>query len=298
MLDVIVVIVAFNSARTITGLLDSIPPAAPGLHVEVVVVDNGSSDDTVATARAHGGCTVVEGTNVGYSAGLNLGVASSPSADYVLLLNPDTVLIAGAVTALVEAARRTSPGIVVPQIRTPEGELDHTLRREPTILRAVGLNGTGRPTFSEAVAADAAYAEAQVVDWAVGAAMLISMDCYQALDGWDESFFLYSEETDFCLRARDAGYPTTYEPTALVVHVGGGSGRNDWTHSMQIVNKVRLYARRHGRVAGSAYWAVTVLSEVSWIVRGHPQSKASVRALLQPSRRPPELGLSNALVPR
>ncbi|MFX3745782.1 glycosyltransferase family 2 protein, partial [Streptococcus suis] len=80
--------------------------------------------------------------------------------------------------------------------------------------------------------------------WLVGAILLVSRECFDALDGLDESFFLYSEETDFSLRAKEAGWATVYTPRAGAVHVGGGSGESSTTHTMKILNRVRLYRRR------------------------------------------------------
>ena len=136
------------------------------------------------------------------------------------------------------------------------------------------------------------------MDWATGAVLAMSRDCFDALGGWDESYFLYSEEVDASLRARDAGLMTWYEPQAVATHLGGQSGRNDTTHAMQIVNRVRLYRRRHGRLASCCYYTLTVASELSRIPRGHAESRASVLALLYPTRRPSCLRCSNSLVPR
>jgi GT2 family glycosyltransferase len=127
---------------------------------------------------------------------------------------------------------------------------------------------------------------------------MFSRRCFEAVGPWDESFFLYSEETDFCLRARDAGWRTRLVPEAVVVHREGGSGRSDSTHVMQIVNRVRLYARRHSTAAGYAYLALNVLSELTWLARGQKQSRASVRGLLRPRSRPSQLGLGRELLPR
>jgi N-acetylglucosaminyl-diphospho-decaprenol L-rhamnosyltransferase len=134
---------------------------------------------------------------------------------------------------------------------------------------------------------------------ALGAALIVSRDCFAAIDGWDASFFLYSEETDFCLRARDHGYLTRFDPAAEVTHIGGQSGQNDATHAMQIINRVRLYRRRHGAVPSFVYYLLTIASEITWAIRpGRTNSRFAVKALLRPSLRPAQLGLSQHLVPR
>jgi GT2 family glycosyltransferase len=136
------------------------------------------------------------------------------------------------------------------------------------------------------------------VDWALGAVLLMSRSCFDAVGGWDESFFLYSEETDLSLRARALGLLTRYEPRSVAVHIGGASGRNNSTHAMQIINRVRLYRRRNGPIASWCYYWLTIASEFSWAMRGHRQSRFAIAALLRPSLRPAELRCSDRVLPR
>ena len=202
------------------------------------------------------------------------------------------------VIPLLETLRRPNTGIVAPQILSPSGTLELSLRRNPTLLRALGLTRTRLPALSEYVSEAEAYDLPHEVDWALGAVLLISRTCFDALGGWDESYFLYSEETDFSLRARDIGLITRYEPRSKAIHIGGQSGRNDKTHAMQIINRVRLYRRRNSALRSWGYFWLTVASEFSWILRGHRQSRYSVIALLRPSLRPSELGCSRQMMPR
>jgi N-acetylglucosaminyl-diphospho-decaprenol L-rhamnosyltransferase len=295
--DLDVVIVTHNSRHVLGALLDSLPLALGDLSADVVVVDNGSGDGTAEFAEERGGCRVARAANAGYAAGVNRGVREASGAGAILVLNPDVRLHDGSVPPLLAALGEPGVGIVAPQVRSPEGTLDLSLRREPTMLRAMGLNWTGLPAFSEYVTGEEAYARPRVVDWALGAVLLVSAECYEALGGWDESFFLYSEETDFCLRARDKGFLTRYEPLSVTTHIGGGSGRSSRTHAMQAVNRVRLYGRRHGTAASWCYFWLNVASELSWVARGRRESRAAVTALLRPSRRPPELGCGDRLLP-
>lgn len=295
MRSVVVVIVTYNSEACIDTLLDSL---ADSPNTSIVVVDNGSSDSTVELVEVRTDVHLVRSTNDGYAAGVNRGVAAEPGADAYLVLNPDLVVSPGLIEGLVKALDDDVVGIAVPRVLGPDGRRQDSLRREPSLLRAAGLNWTGIGLFSEYVSGDDQYRMPRDADWALGAAMLIRRACLDSVGMWDESFFLYSEETDFCLRARDAGWSTRYVPEALVTHHGGGSGRNDATHTMQVINRVRLYARRHSALAAYSYFALNLLSELSWIVRGRNESKASVLGLLRPSRRPPELGCSHSLLPR
>jgi len=291
-----VVVVAYNSAGMIARLLDSVPAALAGTSADIVIVDNGSVDGTAELVERLG-YRVVRAPNLGFAAGINRGVRELPDAAAILVLNPDVQLRPGAVPPLLAALELPGTGVVAPRVLEEDGSLSRSLRRRPSLGRATGLNRTGLPFLSEYLVREEEYAGPRVVDWALGAVLLFSRECFDRLGGWDESFFLYSEETDFCLRAADVGLATRYEPASVAVHTGGGSGRNDRTHVMQIVNRVRLYRRRTGRWAAVPYWALTVLSELSWAARGHRQSRASVVALLRPSRRPAELGCADRLIP-
>jgi N-acetylglucosaminyl-diphospho-decaprenol L-rhamnosyltransferase len=296
--DIAVVIVTYNSAHVVGDLLDSLPAALDGLTADVVVVDNGSTDGTAEFLAARAGCRVVCCANTGYAGGINRGVREAMSAEAILVLNPDVRLHERSVPPLLAAAREPNVGIVAPQVRSPQGALELSLRREPTLLRALGLTRTKLAIFSEYVARPSDYARPRDVDWALGAVLLMSRKCYDTLDGWDETYFLYSEETDLALRARDAGLLTRYEPRAVAVHIGGQSGRTHRTHAMQIVNRVRLYRRRHGALASWCYYWLTVANELSRVPRGHPESWSGALALLRPARRPGELGCSGQRMPR
>jgi N-acetylglucosaminyl-diphospho-decaprenol L-rhamnosyltransferase len=302
--DVSIVIVTYNSEPVIGGLLDSIPAGLDGLLADVVVVDNGSADGTVSAVSSRTDCRVIASTNTGFAGGINRGVAASPEGtggDLVVVLNADVRLAPGSIRRLAAAFDDERVGVAAPQVRSPDGALHHSLRREPTLRRAMGLTDTGIPAFSDTLNDDSDYVGGRDVDWALGAALAISRACFDALNGWDESFFLYSEETDFCLRARDLGYLTRYVPDAVVTHIGGQSGRNAKTHTMQVVNRVRFYRRRHGVAPSAVFLLLTALREVVGIRRGgatRAEHKAALTALFRPSRRPAELGSSTGLIPR
>jgi N-acetylglucosaminyl-diphospho-decaprenol L-rhamnosyltransferase len=216
----------------------------------------------------------------------------------ILILNPDVRLRPGSVLAMLSALALPGTGIVAPQVRGADDGLQLSLRRAPSLPRAMGLTKTRLPVFSEYVYEPEAYRSSHLVDWALGAALLVSRACHDALGGWDESYFLYSEETDFCLRAAELGFGTRFEPAAVVEHIGGQSGQSATTHTMQVINRVRLYRRRHGTFASWGYFLISLLNEASRVPRaGRGRSVAAVRALLMPSRRPVELDCSDRLMP-
>ena len=283
------------------------------------------------------GCVVQTGSNAGYSAAINLALQHGetlPGEPFsaVLILNPDIRLEPGCAARLLAplqpdrqlaqpvsanppepSDRAGSPvpevlaekaqdanvrvGITVPRMHDESGRLSHSLRREPTVLRALGeavLGGrAGRyPRFGEVVLDEADYRAPTVADWATGAIMMMSAACRTACGPWDESFFLYSEETEFALRARDRGFTTRLVPEAVAVHLGGESGVSARLWTLLTVNRVRLYRRRRGLPAAAAYWGVTLLREIPRAALGKKRSRSAVAALLRPSRlRHPDAGM-------
>lgn len=296
--DVAAVVVTYNSTRHVAALLDSLPAAFGGLTYSVVVVDNGSTDGTPDLLARRSDCEVVRASNDGYAAGINRAVLASPDASTVLILNPDATLDAYAVPRLLEVLhRRPGAGIVAPRVREEDGSLSPTLRRGPTLGRVGGLSFTRLAVFAERIEIPGAYETEHEVDWAVGAILLVDRRCFDALEGLDESYFLYSEETDFSLRARDAGWATVYTPRAGAMHVGGGSGESAITHTMQMLNRVRLYRRRTGDLRAWIYLGLTVVVETRRAVLGQRASWTTVRALLRPALRPPELRANSTFLP-
>lgn len=291
-----VVVVTHNSVAVVGALLDSLREALGDLEAEVVVVDNASSDDTVATVVQRG-TRVVQAANLGYAAGINRGVLELSAGLPVLVLNPDVVLAPGSVQPLLDRLGDPAVGVVAPRMLDGDGKLTPSLRRRPTLLRSLGLGFTGLARLSEDITAEAAYDHSAEVAWATGAVLLVRRECHDALGGWDATYFLYSEETDFSLRARDHGWVTVYEPTSVAWHAGSQSGWNDELYAMQILNRVRLYGRRHSGPARWAFYVVALVREAELAVRGQRQARSALRALVRPASRPEQLGLSARLAP-
>lgn len=305
MIDLAVIVVTFNSAAHVDRLLTSLDAALGDLRAQIVFVDNNSTDDTVARLRADGRAQVlVQRDNRGYAAAINVGLERTHDAPAVLVLNPDLTLGTESISRLLAASREVGIGIVVPQIRTPDGAVYRSLRREPTVGRAIGTALMGGraaghfPRLSETVGDDRSYLERCDVDWATGAAMLVTRECAEATGPWDESFFLYSEEIDFAERARRAGYRIVYEPAAVVTHTGSDSMTSPRLRSMLVLNRLRYYRRRHGQLRTAAYFAVLLWNELIRGALGNQAAWVAAHALVSPKTRPIELTCSNRLVPR
>ncbi|HJQ48254.1 MAG TPA: glycosyltransferase family 2 protein [Amycolatopsis sp.] len=298
---VAVVVVTYNSGVVLPGCLASVADGMRGLRLlEVVVADNASSDDTVDVACRTYGIPVrvlQMGRNAGYAAAINAAVDSLDACDYdaVLVLNPDCRLGAGSVAVLAHALGRQGCGITVPRLTNVDGSLQPSLRRMPTIGRAlaesiIGGSRAGRiGTLGELITDPAAYAEPRTAAWATGAAMLISVQVVREVGSWDESFLLYGEEVEYALRAADRGWELWYEPAAVFEHIGGDSGVNPKLWTLLTVNRVRLHRRRHGLLAGAAFFLAVALGELVRALAGRPTARAALGALVWPPLRPTSL---------
>ena len=287
-----VVVVTYHSEPLLPDLLASLGPGLAGLQWHLSVADNASTDGTVAALRRLApAATVVEmGGNRGYAAGINAAVAAAAPHTAVLVLNPDVRLRPGCVPELLAALAVPGTGIAVPRLVDGRGELILTMRREPTIRRTlgdalIGARRAGRfPAIGEVVTRPERYEAPTVTDWAEGSTLLISGECWRRCAPWDESFFLYSEETDFLLRARDAGFATRYSPAARAVHLEGESRVSPGLWTLLTLNRLRLYRRRHGAVGAAGFWSALLVRELSRAAIGRAPSRAAVRALVNPAR--------------
>jgi N-acetylglucosaminyl-diphospho-decaprenol L-rhamnosyltransferase len=233
---------------------------------------------------------VQTGRNAGYAAGINAAVAAADPHDAILVLNPDIRLAPDCVPELLDVLRRRHAGITVPRLCRGNGDFSPSMRREPTIPRALGDavlggNRVGRYAWlGEVVTDERRYAEETVVDWAEGSIMLIDRTCWDACGPWDESFFLYSEETEYALRARDRGFPMVYAPRAQARHLEGDSAVSPPLWTLLTLNRVRLYRRRHALPGSAVYWALILLREASRAAMGNRCSRQAARALVSPAR--------------
>lgn len=285
-----VVVVTHENESHVDRLLESLRAEADHVAMRVVVVDNDSSDATLDRARAHTDVlTVPAPGNLGYAGGINVGLQYLDGVDAVLILNADLVIEPGAVRALLRRMDRPQAGIVLPLLLDSDGTTSHSLRREPSVTRALGDAVLGdrlgdRPAWlSETVRDPTCYTWPHPVDWGTGAAMLIRTDLLRSVGAWDERFFLYSEETDYCRRARAAGWEVWFEPAARVRHEAGGSGRSPQLTALLQVNRVR-YARKHcSSSAAVAMLAVTASASLARVWdAGH---RSALGALLVPPHR-------------
>lgn len=287
--DICAVIVTYNSADDIGLLLGDLRQAADDLAIRVIVVDNGSADGTRDVVRSGGNdIDLVEERNIGYAGGVNAATRRPGSYDYLVVINPDLRMPDGALNRWVESARRTGAAAVAPKMVNSDGALHRSLHREPTILRALGDTLLGDrllerpPAFTERVSDPRDYTRPGKVDWVTGAALLVRHDVVEAVGPWDERFFLYSEETDYCRRIRDLGHEIQFDPEVSVIHHGAGSGTSHELDTLLAVNKIRYAAKWHGKAHADVVRYLLLLGALLRCNR--PGSRHTRTMLLDPTR--------------
>jgi len=224
MSDASVVVVTYNALPWLEQCLDSVRGN------ETVVVDHGSSDGTVAFARERfPEVVVVEEENRGLAFGWNTGVART-SGRYILLLNADAWMDAGALDALVAFAdAHPRAAVVGPRLRNPDGTLQRSVRGYPTLWRIateylfLRKLAPGTHAFNAFYAGGFAHDAPREVEWIMGAVWLVRREAIDDVGPADDGFFLFSEETDWAYRFRRAGWEVWFAPVAGATHVYGGS---------------------------------------------------------------------------
>jgi GT2 family glycosyltransferase len=295
---VLLAVVTHNSAALLEDFARALPAALEGVDSwSLAVVDSGSADDTVeVTRRLLPDATLIElGVNRGYSAGMNAALSSVSASRALFALNPDIRLGARSVARLLDALDATGAGIAVPRLLEAQGSTAPSLRRRPTVVRALaaavlgGVRAGRIGTLGEVVTDPACYEHAGSWDWASGAALLISRACLDAVGPWDESYWLYSEEIDFAQRASRAGYNLQYVPDATAVHLGGEAHVRPDLWALSTANRVRQFASCHGRSQTLAFRAALVLNEAIRSAGGAKTHRSALAALLRRGLRVPGL---------
>ncbi len=230
--DVAIVIVTYNSAGEIAECLESVFSQRKSVTQQVIVVDNDSKDNTLEVIRA--GFPEVElivpGKNLGFAAGVNLG-ARHADAEFVLLLNPDTVILDNAVDKIVEFGRKQSrPSLCGGRTLNEDGSVEPgSCWGEPTLwsmaMFAFGLTTLcpRNPLLDPESLGRWQRDTAREVGVITGCFLMTPKTVWDELGGMDERYFMYGEDVDFAMRARRSGYPSIICPVATLVHEGGKS---------------------------------------------------------------------------
>jgi len=247
--DASVVVVAYNALPWIERCLESVHG-----H-EAVLVDNGSTDGTVAFVRERfPDVTVVAQANRGMGGGNNAGLRTA-NGRYVLLLNSDAWAVDDAVGRLVAfAEEHPDVAVVGPRLLNPDGSLQRSVRGFPTLWRLATEYLFLRKLAPRSRLFNAFYGDGFAHDrpyeaeFLMGAVLLVRREAADTVGLFDEDFFMFSEETDWCYRFRQAGWKVLFTPDAEFVHVGGASTRQNWNPMFreQVRGHLRFLAKHRG----------------------------------------------------
>lgn len=250
--DVSVIIVNWNSGNQLRECLASLHSSgeARGTEIEAIVVDNGSTDDSLSMAGDHPRSVLIRcASNLGFAAACNRGAAAA-RGECLLFLNPDCRVAAGSIDAA-RAALQGDPciGVVGIALAGDDGQVSRSCHRFPQLrhflFRATGLSAVSA-RFPDGAMRDWGHDCDRIVDHVIGAFYMVRADQFRALGGFDERFFVYFEDLDLSLRYARRGQRCLFLARPLSYHKGGGI--SEQARAARLFHSTRsriLYAYKH-----------------------------------------------------
>ena len=271
MVDVSVIVVNWNTRDLLAQCLQSVYDTVQGLEFEVFVVDNASTDGSVAMVweRFPQVQLIENGENVGFARANNQAIRESRGR-YVLLLNSDALVLLGTLRTLVAFAdAHPQAGIVGAQLINPDGSFQASYGDFPTFVsQFVAIVGLSRLVYGRYYPSHPPQQSVRTceADWVGGACLLARREAIEAVGFLEEDYFLYTEELDWCYQMKQSGWKVYYLPQAVAIHWGGGSAHvladQKWLHLQQ--NSILFFRKHHG--ARVARFLAFVLS-LAWTMR-------------------------------
>jgi len=273
-MDVSIIIPSFNTRDLTLGCIFSIVKYTKGVDYEIVVVDNGSIDKTQeAVKKRFPKVYVIKNkNNLGFAKACNQGIEIS-KGKYVLFLNSDTEVTQGAIYNLIDFAKKTADaGVVGSMLLNSDGTIQQSAMHFPTVFRAVLQYWMGeKHSFEFYIPSKTKASEVEAV---VGASFLITPVARQKVGVFNEQYFMYYEDLDYCRRVKKAGLKVYYLPSSRVVHYHGKSGKNVVKPAWQwkrLIPSSKIY---HGVVAH------TLIVLIIWSSQRVQKIKNKVRDLV------------------
>lgn len=241
-------IVSYNTREMTLDCLRTLIVALHGMESEIIVVDNASSDGSVAALMAEFPVVqlIANSENVGFGAANNQAMAQA-NGDFFLLLNSDAFPESDAIQVLLDyMLANKKAGVTGPRIANRDGSLQRSCFRLPSPsyawLENLGLSDGYRRWPHDSI---------RSVDFVIGACMMVRREVYEEVGGFDERFFMYSEEADWQRRIREAGWDIVFVPDARVRHLGGASGASDKSMTNgYFFDSLDAYVSKHHGVCG------------------------------------------------
>jgi len=228
MIKVSIIIVSFNAREDLVRCLEALHSSPPAVSHEIVVVDNQSTDDSAHAARQWADVRVIEaGTNLGFARANNLGIRATTGA-MVLLLNSDTVVPPGAIDALVTLLDdQPEVAVVGPRLVDSSGRAELSFGRMigpfNELRQKILVRGHAKGWSIVTSVVNRLTRRAHTPDWVSGACLLVRRDDAEAVGLFDERYFMYTEDVDFCAAIRARQRAILFVPQIEVVHLRGRS---------------------------------------------------------------------------
>lgn len=241
--EISIVTVGMNHQKLLKRYLHSLySECSPTISFEVIYVDNCSIDGSVQYVQDnYPQIKIIENKTIkGFAANNNLGIKRS-SGKYVLMLNPDIILLPNAIDNLYWFLKKNkSIGILVPKLLNVDYTVQYSLRKfinlKILFYRFLnnGNDNSNLPVLKDYLLTDFDRGRTQIVDWALGAALFLTRDWFDQLHGFDEGYFLYVEDIDLCLRSWKLGRPVVYFPESQFIHAHQRLSRKGWTKKKMV----------------------------------------------------------------
>lgn len=274
--DVSIIILNWNTRDMLADCLETIAKTSGNLKIELIVVDNASSDGSQAMLQqrfpqVH---LIANQANVGFAKGNNQGMAISKGR-YALLLNSDAFITPGAIQALIHVAdAQPRAGIVGALLLNADGTFQASYTPFPNLWQEfMILSGLGRLLYGRWYPSRGPEEDKgpQVVDYVEGACLLVRLEAFRETTGLDEGFFMYAEEVDWCYTMRAKGWQVWYQPAAKIIHLGGGSsqGRRTQREGDLYYSRIRFFRKHYGNMAARLLkWQIYSLTAIKVVAHG------------------------------
>ncbi|MGE5222657.1 MAG: glycosyltransferase family 2 protein [Omnitrophica WOR_2 bacterium] len=259
-----IIIINWNTHDLLGQCLRSIFANPPGSDFEIWVIDNGSTDRSLEMLKESFPSVkvIANHENVGFARANNQGMQQA-EGEYFLLINSDTIVQPGAIDGMLHTAEENpEAGIVGCKLLNQDGSIQESWAEFPTVASEIlGRNFRKRTQVSSG---EALYR----VDWVGGACLLVRKEAVQQVGMLDESYFMYSEEVDWCYRMKASGWNTYFLESVEIIHLGGGSARR--TSFDQLLrlydSKLRFFKKNYGKWQARLLKSCLILVILSGII--------------------------------
>lgn len=232
MTSVSIIIVTYNSEKEIVNCINSLLPQLNDINGRIIIIDNNSADNTISLIndiKSKSISIIRNKENFGFTKANNQGIKHA-KGDYILFLNPDTIVPNSAIRILLNEIKYNSDcGAIAPQLRYPDGKIQRSCRRFPRrrdiLYESTGLSNifNNSKILNYWKMGDFDHKSTSLVDQPAGAALLISKKIFDEIGLLDEQFPMFFSDVDLCKRIWDKGYNIQYTTNTYIIHKGGAS---------------------------------------------------------------------------